>query len=311
MKRLLCVLLAGLMAMSLFACGKKAAPEQSGDPVAQSSITALQYSDDNVLVRFTRVDGTWKWADGLDFPLDDTFVLQLEKEIGALLQAESIGTIEDAATYGFENAQKYIAVTNQDKTVRLSFGKQNAEGKWYMTRDDQPEAVYLADDQLVQKLSTSIYDMALLPTLPAFTQENLCTVTLDQEEGLHLHLTAKDGEWTASGKKVKADDLQKELENLTVTKCVDYHPTAGAMSLCGFNTPLSITVSYVNSVGSMSDWVLKIGGEAIDGEGFYVTVGEDSTIYEMPKDHLTSVLQLAADNRQELSVDDAELEENN
>lgn len=297
------------MTVSLFACGKKEEEKQVETPVEQDSITAMQYSDGNVLVRFTRVDGVWKWTDGQDFPLDETFVLETEEAIETLLQAESIGKLEDAALYGFDSAQKYIAVTDPEKTIRLSFGKQSPEGGWYVMRDDQPKEVYLAEDALVQKLSVPLYDMAILPALPVFTQDNLRAVVLDQGEALHLYLAAKDGNWMNGGKMLKDNGLLQELGELSVTKCVDYRPTAGALSLCGFDTPLTVTVNYVNSVESLTTWVMQIAGPSLDGAGYYVTVGEDTTVYEMPKGQLTAILLLAEKNRQEIPTE-TELPEN-
>lgn len=297
MKRIIAILLAGLLLLSLCACGKKSPEEQTEEVSDAIEVTALQYSDGNALKRFSRTEDGWKWTDGVDFPLDETCVEQMIEDVRDILQADSIGKTEDVSIYGLDSTTKYVVITDPEKSIRLSFGKQNADGDWYMSRDDQEGFVYLVKDAVMKKLATPVYDMAILPVLPQFTRENLQRISLQQADTLQLHLRQKDGKWVSGTKVVSAENLEKELGELTLTKCVDYQPSEGAVSLCGLDIPLNVTVSYVNSVDAITDWVLHIGNPAIDEAGYYVSLGEDSTIYEMPAENLTALLQLAEQNR--------------
>lgn len=298
MKKIIALLLAGAMILSLCACGqKKDLPEQMEETVVESTLSSVQYSDGNVMLRFTCVDDVWKWADGMEFPLDTAFVTEMIEEIKELLQTESIGKMEDAATYGLDNAVKYVTVSDQEKSVQIVFGKQNAEGQWYMSRDDQPGMLYLAENDFVEKLSVGIHDMAVLPAVPQFTEDTIHSAKLEQGEELQLTLFWKDNRWYSAGKPFAANGLEKELAALAIEKCVDYRPTDGAVSLCGLDAPLVLTVHYTNTVETAAEWVFRIGGLSIDGEGYYISVGEDSAIYQMPADCLTRILALADQNR--------------
>ena len=290
MKHLLIIVLTAALALGLYGCGKEKAPEEVTAAPAEAQITALQYSDGNVTARFSCQEGVWTWTDGPGFPLDGEKLAQLLQELKQLLQAERVGALDDPALYGLDSAQKYFLLSTQETAIRLTVGKQDADGSWYMSRDDRPEDLYRMSDALVQQLSVGVFDMALLPTMPALTAENLFSVTLNRGD-IHRALFYKEGKWISGGQELPDGGLTEALGRLAVTRCVDYAPAAGAAALCGLDDPLNIVVTYVNSVGAQADLVLHVGNASEDSR--YVTLGEESTIYLMSQEALAPLLKLA------------------
>ena len=75
---------------------------------------------------------------------------------------------------------------------------------------------------------------------------------------------------------------------------MDYKPTDEAAELCGFDDPLAtVTVLYLDETGQEQTLVLTFGSENLDQTGYYVQLGEDSTIYQMDTSSVDTILSVA------------------
>lgn len=283
----------------LCGCGKKEAQPQQEDMavniVPVEGVTALELCDGEVTLRFARTDDTWHWVDDGTFPLDQDAVAALLALPSSLAAAEPVQGQGELSGYGLETPKKYVTATADGADSTIYVGSQTSDGRWYVLTPDG--VVRLAAQADGEALSRSIYDMAVLPELPAITEENLISLTLTGAEGKQVTFSVDESGVRRSGARdvtEKTASLVDELGKLAVTACVDYDPADGAAAVCGLDVPEAIlVVNYVNAHGGDGALTLTVGGSTGDG-GRYVTLNGDATIYRMEETGLAQVLTLAA-----------------
>lgn len=283
----------------LCGCGKKEAQPQQEDMavniVPVEGVTALELCDGEVTLRFARTDDTWHWVDDGTFPLDQDAVAALLALPSSLAAAEPVQGQGELSGYGLETPKKYVTATADGADSTIYVGSQTSDGHWYVLTPDG--VVRLAAQADGEALSRSIYDMAVLPELPAITEENLISLTLTGAEGKQVTFSVDESGVRKSGARdvtEKTASLVDELGKLAVTACVDYDPADGAAAVCGLDVPEAIlAVNYVNAHGGDGALTLTVGGSTGDG-GRYVTLNGDATIYRMEETGLAQVLTLAA-----------------
>lgn len=283
----------------LCGCGKKEAQPQQEDMavniVPVEGVTALELCDGEVTLRFARTDDTWHWVDDGTFPLDQDAVAALLALPSSLAAAEPVQGQGELSGYGLETPKKYVTATADGADSTIYVGSQTSDGRWYVLTPDG--VVRLAAQADGEALSRSIYDMAVLPELPAITEENLISLTLTGAEGEQVTFSVDESGVRRSGARdvtEKTASLVDELGKLAVTACVDYDPADGAAAVCGLDVPEAIlAVNYVNAHGGDGALTLTVGGSTGDG-GRYVTLNGDATIYRMEETGLAQVLTLAA-----------------
>ena len=283
----------------LCGCGKKEAQPQQEDMavniVPVEGVTALELCDGEVTLRFARTDDTWHWVDDGTFPLDQDAVAALLALPSSLAAAEPVQGQGELSGYGLETPKKYVTATADGADSTIYVGSQTSDGHWYVLTPDG--VVRLAAQADGEALSRSIYDMAVLPELPAITEENLISLTLTGAEGKQVTFSVDESGVRRSGARdvtEKTASLVDELGKLAVTACVVYDPADGAAAVCGLDVPEAIlAVNYVNAHGGDGALTLTVGGSTGDG-GRYVTLNGDATIYRMEETGLAQVLTLAA-----------------
>lgn len=283
----------------LCGCGKKEAQPRQEDmavnTVPVEGVTALELCDGEVTLRFARTDDTWHWVDDGTFPLDQDAVAALLALPSSLAAAEPVQGQGELSGYGLETPKKYVTATADGADSTIYVGSQTSDGHWYVLTPDG--VVRLAAQADGEALSRSIYDMAVLPELPAITEENLISLTLTGAEGKQVTFSVDESGVRRSGARdvtEKTASLVDELGKLAVTACVDYDPADGAAAVCGLDVPEAIlAVNYVNAHGGDGALTLTVGGSTGDG-GRYVTLNGDATIYRMEETGLAQVLTLAA-----------------
>lgn len=308
-KYMFLILLLALAALCLFGCGrsdKKAASDEEAanntavtenslvdDAVVDAPEKSLQYCDGAVTTRLHFDESGWHWEDAHGFALNGEKVEELIMALRALNDLQPLQTAADPDLYGLAEPRRYLTMTVEDAVLHLNIGDQAEDGSWYMTVDNY-EGIYACPDSFVQMLSTNIYDMATLPTLPLFTPENTTQIVADN--GVRqIFLRKVDGQWKGSDARVtdRADKVLAALEMLKVSRCFDYQPSQQALHLCGFSTPTAIiTVEYLNSVDVESSFTFTLGALRSAEEGYYATLNNDDTIYLLPVAQVSPLLVL-------------------
>ena len=302
MKRHTRLLVLLLLAALLTGCGSKAQQPKEADAAVQTAlppegITALTLSDDTQVLRFRRDGDIWCWQDDETFPLDQASMPALLEAAAAMTAAPSVPAGDDLSAYGLDDAKTSLSVTADGETLTFTRGDQAASGDWYLRCTEDGTVRTVSDDtvKVFQLLDGSIYDMAVLPTLPAITMDTLHTAAIAGASGVQINLRVVDGVRKVGSRDVTAETaaLMAELSQLAVTACVDYDPAEGAAAVCGLDAPEAVlTLTYANAVGTEETLTVTVGLPIGDG-GRYVTLGGDATIYRMEEMSLVQLLTLA------------------
>lgn len=302
MKRHTRLLVLLLVAALLTGCGSKAQQPKEADAAVQTAlppegITALILSDDTQVLRFRRDGDIWYWQDDETFPLDQASMPALLEAAAAMTAAPSVPAGDDLSAYGLDDAKTSLSVTADGETLTFTRGDQAASGDWYLRCTEDGTVRTVSDDtvKVFQLLDGSIYDMAVLPTLPAITMDTLHTAAITGASGVQINLRVVDGVRKVGSRDVTAETaaLMDELSQLAVTACVDYDPAEGAAAVCGLDAPEAVlTLTYANAVGTEETLTVTVGLPIGDG-GRYVTLGGDATIYRMEETSLVQLLTLA------------------
>ena len=222
------------LTLLLSACGDHKTVETADVGVQTAppaeGVTALTLCDGDVTLRFEKVENAaWVWQDDPQFPLEQTALEELLSLPAALEGGEVVPNAEDLSIYGLTSPTKYITVTSDGADVTYYIGEQATDGRWYVLTP--AGTVRFTSDENKQLLSRSIYSMAVLPGLPALSEERIRKVTLTNDEGGTVSFrTGEDGTRRSGSRDVtaKTDALIKELCGLTLSSCVDYDPAEGA-----------------------------------------------------------------------------------
>lgn len=302
MKRHTRLLVLLLLAALLTGCGSKAQQPKEADAAVQTAlppegITALTLSDDTQVLRFRRDGDIWYWQDDETFPLDQVSMPALLEAAAAMTAAPPVPAGDDLSAYGLDDAKTSLSVTADGETLTFTRGDQAASGDWYLRCTEDGTVRTVSDDtvKVFQLLDGSIYDMAVLPTLPAITMDTLHTAAIAGASGVQINLRVVDGVRKVGSRDVTAETaaLMDELSQLAVTACVDYDPAEGAAAVCGLDAPEAVlTLTYANAVGTEETLTVTVGLPIGDG-GRYVTLGGDATIYRMEETSLVQLLTLA------------------
>ena len=305
MKRFILLLLCLLLTLALFGCGKakEAADADAADntmiansaqlPITEAS--ALEYDNGQVTCRFRRDEDGWKWVDNEKFPLNESYVTEILTALETMSASLTpVQPAPESADCGLDETDSYLTVTVGEEVTTLRFGDQRDDGQWYMAIDGQ-EGIYLAADEFMRLLGRSIYEMAVLPTLPELTDDNLTVITIHREsDSKSVRLTKKDDGWSNGGKAMPDGiaAIETALADFTFDKCFNYDPSPDAAPLCGLDVPTAvIELSYVNTVGTEATVTLTLGTLREDG-AYFATLNDDTTVYLLSQDKIAPLLAL-------------------
>lgn len=305
MKRIFFLILALVLALSLMACGstesENTASEADNNTLSNSAqlpiteASYLEYDNGQITCRFRKDEDGWKWVDNETFPLDAAYIEETLTALDAMSAALTpLEPAVEAADVGLDDAQRYLTVTVGEEITTLRFGDQRDDGQWYMAVDGQ-EGTYLAADEFVQQMDRSVYSMAVLPTLPELTEDNLTVITVrGSGEGETVRMTKTDEGWISENRLVpeKAAEIEAALAEFTFDSCFNFDPSPDAAPLCGLDAPTAkITAAYVNTVGTEATLTLTLGALREDGS-YYATLNDDTTVYLVSQDKVAAFLSL-------------------
>lgn len=301
MKRLFALLLLAAMLFTLCACKKTTDAATQTDNMAVNAIppetaSAIVYSDGSITSRFIYKEDKWYWQDDESFPLDGQYIEELTEILISLGKNPPLGVTSDPAPYGLSDAVRYLSVADEEGTLVMLIGTTAPEGGRYMAIEgDTSGSIYLAPQELLDAMARPIYEMALLPALPEIKEENMVSVRLSRG-AVSYYGHKVNGAWRSGGKDVPGAyaALWEDMKDWRLARCVDFDPATGVYELCGLDEPLKLELVYTNSVGTASEFVMYIGdGRGEEKQEYYVTVGNDTTVYSMDAATLETILSIA------------------
>ncbi len=288
---------------------------EAAQPGADKS--ALTYHNGSATLSFAKNEaGAWIWTDEPDFPLDPATVNAIMGLLADLHPQQTLTPEDGPEAYGLDTPTATLTATMADGTsTTLTLGKTTTDGEsYYMVRDGDDSVVYIIAGTLYKMLCVPVYDMCVLPEVPAFPEEDLARLVVQgaappAPEGQEaapapeVVLTARQAgagkavEWSGGGGSVTGSasltDLLSDLAAMTILKCVDYRPSDRASSICGFDAPLA-TLTVERRGEEEAPWTMTVGAAALGDAGRYVRLGEDTSIYLVAEDRVDALMQIAA-----------------
>lgn len=287
---------------------------------ASSGYKELSYSNGNATLSFALNDeGQWYWTDDESFPLDQDYITKMINTLSALKPQQTITDGDTLDAYGLSDpAQSLTAISSNGQTTTLALGSTTTDGNsYYMLMNGAETPVYIISDELALEMATGIYDMCVLPDFPALTETQLNTITLAGPVTTVLTAShnaaaaadssaasSSDGDgttavsWRSGGADVtgdkQVDGIVEQILGLSLDACVDYRPSDAAAALCGFDEPDAvITVQYTSDASVDETLTLTIGNPVLDGDGRYLRVNDDATVYRMTADKLDMLMKVS------------------
>lgn len=312
-----------------------------GSPLDPGAYTSLRYYNGAATLSFSLdEEGKWIWADGPDFPLKDDTVTAILKSLSELKFQQTLPATEDKESYGLDSPSATLTATSGEASQTLTFGKTTTDGdSYYMMMNGDESTVYIVADTLVKQMQLPIYDMCALPELPDLSERNLRAITIQgpvpaqepdesggesQEERplperptVTLNARRSSGEdqpalWFSGNDNVTASallqDLLQDLATLSMAKCVDYRPSDEAAEICGFASPDAILKVEYAAAGTDQTFTLTVGARMPDESGRYVQLGDDTTIYAVPSDHMDALMTISVSGMRGPAPEDGEAE---
>ena len=319
--------LAALFAAVLIFNHHKAQQASQADSSAEAlgdsgaTYTGLTYTNSTATLTFSlNKDGTWYWEGNPKFPLNSESVTMILNSISVLTPKQTITNGDTLEAYGLDNpAITMTASESNGIQTTIAMGNQTADKTgYYLLLNGDTSTVYVVDENLHDLLSKGIYDMMTLPNLPVLPAERVSSISLAgavQTDLTASVTTAKADSsadssaassqssttvtWRADGTDVTDNQTVQELVSevcaLNITACADYEPTDQAASLCGFDQPRAVlTVQYTDDQGASQSYTLTFANADTSGEGCYVRMNNDTTIYTIKASGLKTLLSAAA-----------------
>ena len=292
----------------------------SGAPAAAADgavYTDLTYYTDDATLSFHLSDaGHWVWTHDEAFPLEEGYVQTLLDTLSTLSPQQTMTAPETFDTYGLSEPWAGLTAVMSDGSVTtLAFGNSTTDGdSYYALLGGGTDQMYIYADTLVKLMEIPIYDMYTLPSIPKLTTGLIQRITVqgasvpEGEERVRITMdAAQDGnggtQWTCNGRDATANArlsaLLDDLAALKIEKCVDYRPSAAALSLCGFDDPAAtLWANYTTATDLQGHIQLTVGALTLDGAARYVRFGGDgfdgeTVIYRVSTELLDPLMIIA------------------
>lgn len=296
---------------------KAAETQTTAEENTQSGLNeyvSLRYNNGSATLSFTQDEnGGWYWESEPEFPLNDETVQSILALLQSLKPQQTLDMPEDLATYGLDSPHASMTATTADgAALTIAMGNTTTDGNSYYVTINNDDHVYIIADTLYLAMQKPIYEMCVLPELPALTEDSLTSIMLqgpktetdEMDEPVHTvtiltAIPSEDGavSWRSGGANVTdtADvrALLEDLSALRVSRCVDFKPSDEAAAFCGFEDPCALTVNYQSAAGASEVFAMDIGTQNVDGTGRYVRFGDESAIYLMELSYLDPMMRLA------------------
>ena len=277
------------------------APGESSDASLQETVpagaavsTVSWKSGDTHLSFSLGTGGTWYWDGDDDFPLDSSILEKATAPLYPFAPVKTIASGDALSAYGLNENSPSMTVGFQDGTqVQLTFGSQVPSSEYYyMLRSDETSTVYVMESALPELMSNAVYDMMVLPEIP--TMNTMHSIYMHCA-GKELLVTSEDGTtWLCDGQDITKNEaftaLVSRLTYMELAKCENFKPSADGLALWGMETPsVTLQVHYDDEQLLM----LEIGHKTLDGDGYYVRMNNDTTIYSISSYNIDPILSVA------------------
>lgn len=217
--------------------------------LSSDSISGISITNSTGTMTFT-YDGTWKYNEDAQFPLDESYITNLLGSICPLNAERHLeDTLDNIAEYGLDNPQYTLKISESDGTdLALYVGDSNSTGNYYAYLDGG-STVYMIGSTVPEALGKSINDIAKLEELPSVSSSDVYSLEFNGnvyeyfEGGNPQYDYTNSNNWfkKLDGGSYKAMDtgefnsILSSLTNIAYTGCVDYNVTEEELAQYGLD----------------------------------------------------------------------------
>ena len=246
-------------------------------------IKAVRYDTGTEEMAFIKSDDTWYVEDDTEFPLNQTYPLQIAESFGKLQAVRKLEGGDALADYGLDAPAYTVELTGEDGVkTKIQIG--NAVGDNYYATVDDIKEVYTISGTVVSDLQYSLDEMAQLDMMPSVGSGNLIkeTITEDGKTTVYDAENEEDSEAIAAA--------AGGLGAVTLDTVVNYSAQDRELVQYGLDEAerLSVEVIY-NSDGEEQTLLLYLGDESGE-DTTYVMINDSRIVYEVSTEVCNNIL---------------------
>lgn len=262
--------------------------------VDPEKIEVLQWNFGEEKLSFTFDGEGWYYTADKDFPLDESLLENMVKQMKEIVSYNTIQNPRDPASYGLDKPICTIQVTADGTTSKVMIGDRSVAGSiYYLSTGD--EKVHMVDGALFNAFSYGLYDLIAGEELPdlrdiwgvkisGYSELDLSCVW--DEQGIRWYANAE-------GEKLpldfgKTEEFIANLQKVNLDECICYNAEGALLEQYGFNEKAEkVTVNYAQDDPEKT--VTLELGYALE-EGTYIRLEGSKMIY-MIDSRVTNVLR--------------------
>ena len=306
---ILAICCAGYLLLRSFGSDGEQTAEGEGINIASlENIVKLSFGEADEPLEFTKTDGAWSYDGDVDFPLDQSYLTNLESQLSQLTAVRSFEDAEGLKAYGLAEPRLILeASTENGEAFGLSIGDET-QTEYYAMKDDS-STIYTISSTLVAAIDHQLIDLVQLEEFPALSESNMTAIvfsgsgrkqelrkeTLEAEEGeedavsYRWTLTTEEGETVLERDNQTLSRLLDTLSSLQFTACYDYKANEAALTACGLLDPVTMTVTYDQG----ASFTLSIGAYDQLSGVYYARLNESRMIHLLDATTAETIVGLA------------------
>lgn len=242
-------------------------------------LSGIRFDVGNGQIELKKEEETWYDAADQDFPLSQSYPLQMTDTFEKLEADRKLEDGDGLADYGLADPVYTVVLTDADGTeTTLYFGNVTGE-QYYLTLNDKTE-IYTVSTNVIADLQYTMEDMAQLDTLPAIGSGNLKKAVIT-ENGESVTYTEEEeaGEEKEDGNAEGIATIAGGLGAMTLSEAADYSAESEDLAQYGLDEASRITeeITYTDD-GEERTLMLYFG--KIDGNGNrYMMINDSKIVY--------------------------------
>lgn len=251
--------------------------------VDPETIEVLQWNFGEEKLSFTRDGDGWYYTADKDFPLNESLLEEMAKQLKSIISYNTIQNPRDPASYGLDKPFCTISVTANGTTSKVMIGDKSVAGSiYYLSTGD--EKVHMVDGALFNAFYYGLYDLIACEELPSlkdvwglkisgFTDMDLSCVW--DEQGIRWYANAE-------GEKLpldfgKTEEFVANLQKISLDTCICYNAEGDLLEQYGLGEKAAKVI--VNYAQDDPEKIVTLElGYALE-EGTYVRLAGSKMVY--------------------------------
>lgn len=138
-------------------------------------------------------DGTWSYKKDTEFPLKQTEISNLESAVSALEPVRVLDGAEEMGTYGLEEPESWVLLTDADGTVKKLLLGDVTDNNYYACVEGE-STVYTISSSVPEDLPDDLYDWISLESFPYVSSTSVVNVQVEKADGTGYLLEKEEKE---------------------------------------------------------------------------------------------------------------------